>query len=288
MRIGVTFPQTEFGNDPGAIREYARAVEGLGFRHFLVYDHVLGADTTGRPGWTGPYTSETPFHEVFVLLAYVAAVTERLELVTGVLILPQRQTALVAKQAAEVDVLTGGRFRLGIGVGWNAVEYEALNEDFRTRGRRCEEQMAVLRALWTDPVVTFDGTYHRLTAVGLNPLPTQRPIPIWLGGDSEIAIERCGRLADGWIPHGRPDGELAARIARVHAHAAAAGRPPGTVGIEGRLSINEVPEDEWATEVERWRGLGVSHLGLNTMGAGLPTPEAHIAAIKRFAEAVGL
>ena len=282
MRIGVIFPQLEIGADPGAIRAYAQAARDLGYRHLLAYDHVLGADPTNRPGWTR-YTHTAQFHEPFVLFGFLAAAAPGLELVTGVIILPQRQTALVAKQAAEVDVLTGGRFRLGVGVGWNEVEYEALNEDFRTRGRRSEEQIALLRALWTEPVVTFEGRYHRVREAGLNPLPVQRPIPIWLGGDSEIAAERAGRLADGWIPHGRPDADLAARIARVHAHAA--GRPPDAVGIEGRLSINEVPEAEWPAEVRRWRDLGVTHLGLNTMGAGLPTPEAHVDAIRRFADA---
>ena len=285
MRIGVIFPQTEFGTDPGAIRAYAEAARDLGYRHVLAYDHVLGADPTNRSGWRG-YTHAEQFHEPLVLFGFMAAAAPGLEFATGVIILPQRQTALVAKQAAEVDVLSGGRFRLGVGVGWNPVEYEALNEDFRTRGRRQEEQIAVLRRLWTEPVVTFTGAYHRITAAGLNPLPVQRPIPIWLGGDSDIAMERAGRLADGWLPHGRPNDVLAARIARVHSHAAAVGRMPASVGIEGRLSVNEVPEAEWADEVDRWRRLGVTHLGLNTMGAGLQTPEAHIEAIRRFAEAI--
>ena len=161
------------------------------------------------------------------------------------IILPQRQTALVAKQAAEVDVLAGGQFRLGVGVGWNAVEYEALNEDFRNRGRRCEEQIALMRALWTEPVVSFAGQFHRVTEAGLNPMPLQRPIPVWIGGDSAVAEERAGRLGDGWMPHGRATPELGERIARVRAHAAANGRPPDAVGIEARLSISEVPEAEW-------------------------------------------
>src|SRR5215470_7812153 len=179
MQIGVTFPQTEIGADPVAIRDYAQAAEGAGYGHLAVFDHVLGADPTNRPGWQ-KYTSQHMFHEPFVLFGYLAALT-KLELVTDVIILPQRQTALVAKQAAEVDVLTGGRLRLGVGLGWNYVEYDALGEDFKTRGRRCDEQIAVLRALWRDPVVTFSGPYHTIDAAGLNPLPLQRPIPIWLG-----------------------------------------------------------------------------------------------------------
>lgn len=177
MRIGVTFPQIEFGNDTGALKEYIATVEGLGYTHLLAYDHVLSADTTNRPGWTGSYALKDPFHEVFVFFGYVAALTQRLELVTGVLILPQRQTALVAKQAAEVDVLSNGRFRLGIGVGWNEVEYEGLGESFAQRGVRSEEQMQLLRALWTNRSLTFDGTWDQVVEAGLNPLPVQQPIP---------------------------------------------------------------------------------------------------------------
>jgi probable F420-dependent oxidoreductase len=189
MHIGVVFPQTEIGNDPGAIREYAQAVEDLGYHHLLVYDHVLGASPVNRPGWRG-YTSETPFHEPFVLFSYLAGLTQQLELVTGVLILPQRQTALVAKQAAEVDVLSGGRLRLGIGLGWNQVEFEALNEHFRTRGARIEEQVDVLRALWTQPVVTVHGRWHQIEEAGINPLPIQRPLSVWFGGHADPILTR--------------------------------------------------------------------------------------------------
>ncbi|GCE23978.1 hypothetical protein KDK_77780 [Dictyobacter kobayashii] len=200
MQIGVTFPQTEIGADPQVIRDYAQAVEGMGYQHVLIYDHVLGADPTHRPGWTG-YTHTEMFHEPFVLFGYLAALTQ-LELVTGVIILPQRQTALVAKQAAEVDVLSGGKFRLGIGVGWNPVEYEALGTDFSTRGRVVEEQIELLRQLWSKEVVTFKGRYHTVTEAGLSPLPVHRSIPVWIGGSSDSALRRAARIADGWFPLG--------------------------------------------------------------------------------------
>ena len=286
MRIGVIFPQLEIGNDPGVIRAYAEAAQDLGYCHLLAYDHVLGADSTNRPGWCG-YTVAAPFHEPFVLFGYLAAVAPRLELVTGVIILPQRQTALVAKQAAEIDVLTEGKLRLGVGIGWNPVEYEALNEDFRTRGRRVEEQIAVLRALWTAPVVNFSGAAHRIPAAGINPLPVQRPIPVWIGGEAEPVLERTGRLGDGWFPHGRPDDALATRIARVREYAEVAGRSPEAVGIEGRFNLKDVPEPDWGAEIDRWRALGVTHLGLNTMDAGPASPAANTEAIGRFIPVVG-
>ncbi len=281
MRIGVVFPQVEIGNDPAAMREYAQAAEALGYRHLLVYDHVLGASRATRPDWRGPYTSETPFHEPFVLFGFLAACTQQLELVTGVLILPQRQTALVAKQAAEVDVLSGGRLRLGIGVGWNAVEYEGLNEDFRTRGVRSEEQIAVLRALWNDPVVTYRGRWHTIDAAGINPQPVQRPIPIWIGGEADIVIQRIARMADGWFPQLPPDDTARVQVERLRAATVAAGRAAEEVGIEARLSIKNQPEAAWLEYATAWRALGATHLCINTMGAGLPTPAAHIAVLER-------
>ena len=214
MRLGVVFPQTEIGPDPGAVRAFAQAAEELGYDHLLAYDHVLGADTTNRPDWPGPYRAEHEFHEIFVLFGYLAAVAPGLELVTGVLVLPQRQTALVAKQAAEIDLLTGGRFRLGVGLGWNFVEFEALGEDFANRGRRSEEQIEVLRRLWTEPVVDFEGSWHRIPAAGINPLPVQRPIPVWIGGSAEAAIRRTARLADGFFPQRPLEGGWPATMER--------------------------------------------------------------------------
>ena len=284
MKLGVTFPQLEIGSDPAVIRRYAEAAERAGYDYLLTYDHVLGAETTHRPGWTG-YTYKDAFHEPFVLFGYLAAVAPTLELVTGVIILPQRQAALVAKQAAEVDLLTGGKLRLGIGVGWNPVEFEALGEDFSTRGRRVEEQIALMRALWTDPVITFGGNEHRITEAGLNPMPIQRPIPVWIGGMSDAAIERTARIADGWFPLGRAEIRRE-HVAKLHAALDRAGRSHDEVGIDARISINDVPEDRWLEEQEAWRELGATHLAVNTMGVGL-SPEGHIEMIQRFMEMVG-
>ncbi len=290
MRIGAIFPQTEIGNDPIAIRDYAQAVEAMGYKHILVYDHVLGASAATRPGAWLPYTSETPFHEPFVLFGYLAGLTRQIELVTGVIILPQRQTVLVAKQTAEVDVLTGGRLRLGIGIGWNSVEYEGLNENFHNRGARSEEQIAVLRALWTEPVITFQGRWHHIDAAGINPLPIQRPIPIWFGGSpTEKIFRRIARLGDGWLPQ-YPDprkDEPRQAIEQLRAAVQEAGRPPEAVGIEARLSISGASRDLWATYADGWRKLGATHLGINTMGAGLTSPQAHIDALRQVKETIG-
>jgi probable F420-dependent oxidoreductase len=288
MHIGVVFPQTEIGNDPIAIRDYAQAAEELGYRHLLIYDHVLGASTASRPDWRGAYTSDTLFHEPFVLFGYLAGLTRRLELVTGVIILPQRQTALVAKQAAEIDVLSGGRLRLGVGIGWNAVEYQALGENFHNRGARMEEQIAVLRALWTQPVATFNGRWHQIEAAGIKPLPVQRPIPIWIGATADAAIERAGRIGDGWMPQRGPDDLARAQLERLRQAAAAAGRSPEAVGVEARLNIGQSPAAEWARYAEGWRNLGATHLCVNTMGAGLHSPQEHIDALRRAKDVLGV
>lgn len=288
MRIGVVFPQTEIGDDPIAIRDYAQAAEALGYQHLLIYDHVLGASTANRPDWRGPYTSDTLFHEPFVLFGYLAGLTQRLELVTGVIVLPQRQTALVAKQAAEIDVLSGGRLRLGVGIGWNEVEYQALGEDFHNRGARMEEQIDVLRALWTQPIVSFQGRWHTIEAAGIKPMPIQRPIPIWVGATADAGIERAGRISDGWFPQRGPDDQSRAMLDRLRQAAAAAGRAPDAVGVEARLSIGQVAEAEWARYAEGWRGLGATHLCVNTMGAGLHSPQDHIDALRRVKDALGV
>jgi probable F420-dependent oxidoreductase len=291
MKLGVVFPQTEIGSDPAAIRDYAQAAEGAGYNHLLVFDHVLGALPERFEGVNvgfrrPPYTNESRFHEPFVLFGYLAAITQRLELVTGILILPQRQTALVAKQAAAVDVLTGGRLRLGVGIGWNFVEYEALNEDFHSRGRRVSEQIAVMRRLWTEPLVTFKGKWHTIDRVGINPLPVQRPIPVWMGGMSEPVIKRTARLADGWFPQFQPSDESRATLERLRSYAREAGRDPSTIGIEGRMSVAAVPEGEWARRADEWRSLGATHLSVNTMGAGYTSPQQHIDAVLRWKRAV--
>lgn len=287
MRIGVVFPQTEISADPRVVRAYAEAAEGSGFRSLMVYDHVLGASTETRPDWRGPYAHTSLFHEPFVLFGFMAGFTSALELVTGVIILPQRQTALVAKQAAEVDVLTGGRLRLGIGVGWNPVEYVGLNERFDNRGRRFEEQIEVLRRLWTEPVVDFEGRYHRIESAGILPLPVQQPIPLWIGGYADTVLERTGRLADGWFPGTQPGDELERSLEKIREAAVAAGRNPNDIGIEGRITLKVGDEDGWVAQTEAWRATGATHMSINTMGQGR-TPDEHIATIQRYAELLGI
>jgi len=278
MRVGAVFPQTEIGNDPGDIRRWAAAVEALDFDHIMAYDHVLGAGTDGRPDWRG-YTSEDPFHEVFVLFGYLAGITRRVELATGVLVLPQRQTALVAKQAAEVDVLSGGRLRLGVGVGWNEVEYGALGESFRDRGARSEEQIGLLRELWSTPVITHSGRWHQVDRAGINPRPAAGLIPVWLGGGSDQTLRRVARMGDGWLPTGDP-GPAAGALARLRDYLRQAGRQPGDVGIEPRLTLASVPPAGWAGYAARWRDLGATHLTISTMGAGHATVSDHLSALR--------
>jgi probable F420-dependent oxidoreductase len=287
MRVGVVFPQTEIGADAGAVRAYAQQVAGLGFAHLLAYDHVLGADPAVHAPWHGPYDVHTTFHEPMVLYGYLAALTS-LELVTGIVILPQRQTALAAKQAAEVDLLTGGRFRFGVGLGWNAVEYEALGKDFASRGRRIEEQVTLLRRLWTEQTVTFSGEFEQVTGAGLAPLPVQRPIPVWFGGQSPRAYARIGRLADGWFPMVAPGPKLDEARAAVGAAAAAAGRDPAALGMEGRVSWTHGGLPVLMDHLDRWRTAGATHVSVNTMGAGLGTVDGHLAVLTRVATELGL
>jgi probable F420-dependent oxidoreductase len=287
VRIGVVFPQTELGGDVGAARAYGQGVEALGYRHLLAYDHVLGADPEAHAPWRGPYTVATTFHEPFVMFGYLAGATT-LELVTGIIILPQRQTALVAKQAAEVDLLTGGRFRLGVGLGWNAVEYEALGQRFDQRGRRLSEQIGLLRRLWTEEVVTHEGEFDTVTAAGLAPLPVQRPIPVWIGGSSDAAYRRIGRLADGWFPQVAPGPDLDHARAVVAEAADAAGRDPATLGLEGRVTWNPEDPARFARQVGKWRDAGASHLAINTMSTGQAGVDAHLAVLARAAELIGV
>ena len=282
MRFGVVFPQTEIGADPMAIRDFAQAAEELGYQHILAYDHVIGANPAGRPGWRPPYTHRDAFHEPFVLFSYLAGLTQKIELVTGVIILPQRQTVLVAKQAAALDVLSSGRLRLGIGIGWNPVEYEALGENFKNRGRRSEEQVDVMRKLWTQELVTFEGNWHKITDAGLNPLPIQRPIPIWFGGSDDRALRRLARLGDGWFPLLEPDDRCRAAIEKIHSYAREAGRDPGHIGIEGRITFGQGSAETWIKDIAAWRELGATHLTVNTMKSALKTPADHIDAIRRF------
>ncbi len=285
VQIGVTFPQTELGGDPGALRAYATGVESLGFRHLLAYDHVVGADPAVYEGWSGPYDVDTTFHEPLVAFGFLAGITT-LELVTGIIILPQRQTALVAKQAAEVDLLTGGRFRLGVGVGWNAMEYDALGKSFGDRGKRQEEQVMLLRALWTERTVTFDGIYEQVKGAGLAPLPVQRPIPVWFGGSSTAAFRRVGRLADGWFPLMPPGPGLDEARAVIAESAASVGRDPAAIGMEGRVDWGDGGLDAAAGSIAEWRAAGATHVSINTMRAGLATVDDHLSVLSQVADAV--
>jgi len=287
MRIGVVFPQTEIGGDVGAVRAYAQRVEELGFDHLLAYDHVVGADPAVHEGWSGPYNVNTTFHEPLVLFGYLAAITA-LELVTGIIILPQRQTVLAAKQAAEVDLLSNGRLRFGVGLGWNRVEYEALGKDFSNRGRRLDEQVELMRRLWTEPSLSYDGEYERVTGAGLAPLPVQRPIPIWFGAASPRAYARAGRLADGWFPQVPPGPLLDEARSMVEAGAESAGRDVASLGMEGRVSWGDGGIERLVDHVERWRNAGASHLSVNTMGAGLASVDEHLVALETTASALGL
>ncbi|MBK5223680.1 MAG: LLM class F420-dependent oxidoreductase [Acidimicrobiia bacterium] len=285
MQIGAVFPQLEVGPDVAAVRAYAIAVEEMGYRHLAVYDHVVGADPAVHKGWAGPYDLHSTFQEPFVMFGYVAAITS-LELVTSIVILPQRQTVLVAKQAAQVDLMSDGRFRLGVGVGWNAVEYEALGQDFTTRGRREEEQIGLLRRLWTEESVTFDGEFDTITGAGIAPLPVQRPIPIWLGGSSDAVYRRIGRLADGWFPQVPPGPRLDSALATIAASATDAGRDPAAISMEGRAAWGPGGLDTLLDHAGRWRDVGATHLSVNTMGAGFTQLDDHIDALAQAAAAL--
>lgn len=272
MKIGVVFPQTEIGADPEMVAKFATTAETLGYDHLLAYDHVLGANTASRPDWQGPYTTESMFQEPLVLFSYLAGLTKTIELVSAVIILPQRQTALVAKQAACVDVLSRGRLRLGVGTGWNDVEYEALGANFHDRGRRSEEQIDLLRRLWRDEAISFEGDHHKITDAGLNPLPPNRSIPIWLGGMAPQVIERAGRLADGWFPFVNKN--LTEQITQMRESAKRADRDPDSIGIECIIA-----SDTDADRVKGLQDMGVTHVAMVTMNQKLAGPTAHIDAI---------
>ncbi len=288
MKFGVVFPQTEFGNGPVAIRDYAQAAESLGYSHILAYDHVLGAGPERSKSLKGPYTHEDPFYEPFLLFSYMAAVTNQIEFTTGILILPQRETVLVAKQAATLDVLCQGRQRLGLGIGWNWVEYEALNQNFRTRGRRIEEQVKVLRQLWTQPLVDFDGEWHHIPNAGINPLPIQRPIPLWFGGHVDAVLRRVAEMGDGWMPTYQKAADARPSLDKISANLATVGRDWEDVGIEARIWYGDGNADRWISFIDDWRASGATHMSLNTMRCGFNTPAEHLKAIQRFADMSGL
>ena len=286
MKLTAFFPTRDIGNDPAKIRDWAQAAEALGYVRIEVPDHVHGAGTASRPDWKPTYAYTDPFHETFVTLGFLAACTRSIGLASGVLIVPQRQTALVAKQAAEVDVLSGGRLRLSIGVGWNPVEYEALGTDWHTRGRRQAEQVGLLRRLWTEELVTIEGRWDRIEEAGLNPLPVQRPIPIWFGGHAEPVLQRCARMGDGWIPVRVTPEKAAPMIERLRNYARQYGRDPAEIGIESWIVVGQDGPDEWAARAKAWKDLDATHLSVNTMNSGLQGIDAHIDRMRRFREAM--
>jgi len=278
MELGVVLPQTEIGPDPADLIRFVETAEAHGFRHVVVYDHVVGADRATRPDWPGPYDLHSSFHEPFVLYGFLAAHTQ-MELVTGVIILPQRQAVLVAKQAAEVDVLTGGKFRLGVGIGWNAVEYEALGLDFHDRAARYEEQIEVLRLLWTQESVTFEGRYHHIDHAGLLPRPVQQPIPLWMGGGlAPATLDRIGRLADGWICNMPPNPRLEEALDVVRAAADKAGRPAGAIALHGIAQPRDAddPIAVLRRQVAKWEAIGATHVSVSGLYGGR-SPSEHAA-----------
>jgi probable F420-dependent oxidoreductase len=286
MQIGVVYPQIELDGDPAAVRRFGRAVEDLGFDHLLAYDHVLGAVHADRtPPLTGPYTEHDPFHDPLVMFAYLAAITERIHFATGVMILPQRQTALVARQAADVDLFSGGRLRLGVGVGWSPVEYDALGQSFHTRGARQEEQIGLLRRLFTEPVVDFSGRFDRVDRAALVPKPT-RSIPIWLGGSGAAALDRAARLADGFIFIGQGIDRTIDTWTGLRERVGEHGRAVDDFGADYVVPLRDGGSDVIA-EINAWDQVGGSHLSLVTMGLGLTSVDAHIDRIAAFAHALG-
>jgi len=291
MKIGVSFPTTDIGHDSGAVREFVQAAEDLGYDHLRILDHVVGADPSRHPEVSEfYYTHNSVIREPFTLMAYIAGFTENIGLVTGIVILPQRQTVLVAKQAAEVDVLSGGRLRLGVGVGWNPVEFTALKEDFSTRGQRIEEQIEVLRLLWTKNPTEYHGKYHDIESAGINPLPIQRPIPIWMGAGApgkpvgpSVVLKRVGRIADGYFPLCEAGDTAKMLIQTVKTYAKEAGRNPDDLKIEGRIDLVGTPE-EWKTAVVEWEGMGADAISVGTTRGSFSTPGQHIEAIRTFRE----
>lgn len=288
MNVGVVFPQTEFPSDPIAIRDYGQAIEAMGFSHLVAYDHILGANPDRPGGWSGPYTYQSTFQEPLMLFSYLSGVTHELGFLSGIIILPQRQTALFAKQAANLDIYCGGRLRVGIGLGWNEVEFIGLNEDFHDRGKRIEEQVDVLRKLWSQPLVDYKGQFHTIPDAGINPLPIQRPIPIWFGGTAEAALRRIAHLGDGWLPNFRSFEAAKPALDLLENYLRAEGRDWSHFGLEPRLVYGDGNPDVWNDQIDRWQSVGATQFSINTMGCGFRTPEAHLSALEKFARSMGL
>ena len=287
MQIGVIYPQTEIDRDPAVVRAYVQGVEEMGYRFIAAYDHIIGANPASRPDWRGVYDVDDAFLEPLTLFSFIAGMTTKLSFATSVIILPQRQTVLLAKQAATLDVLSGGKLRLGVGIGWNEVEFEALGEKFHNRGLRSEEQIELMRQLWRGRSVNFEGRWHRVTDAGVNPLPVQRPIPVWLGGGAEPVIKRVARIADGWIPQFSPDASGRATFQRMREYAEEAGRNPDEIGLDGRVSARGDDVDGWAEAVSRWREIGATHVSVGTMGDQVRDVDDHLDRLRTLQEALG-
>lgn len=291
LQIGIAFPHAEIGTDPSAVRDFAQAADDLGFSHIHIYDHVLGANPGRNDGWSAEYTHETPFHEPFVLSAFMAATTRRIRFVTGVLILPQRQAVLVAKQAAELAILSGNRFALGVGTGWNRVEYEALGMDFDTRGQRMNEQVELIRALWAQPSLDFKGEFHRVEGAGMSPRP-EAPIPIWFGGRAEVAVRRAARIGNGWFPLESPGPKLDAAMGRLKGYLREAGRQDDGFAICGYANGEPQDPERWRRQATAWSAGGATHISVRStppvLGAPRPgiTVQYHIDFLRDYARAV--
>jgi probable F420-dependent oxidoreductase len=282
VRFGAVLSQSELGPELATLRDFAQAVRDLGFEFLVTSDHVVGADPADHPELDRVFSIDTVLREPLMLGAFLAGVAPGLGYLTSVVILPQRQTVLVAKQAADLDVLSGGRLRLGVGIGWNPIEFVALGMPFTNRARRFEEQIELMRRLWTNRLVNFDGAFHAVPTAGINPRPMQQPIPIWIGAGSEGAVKRATRIADGYLPLRPLEGGWQATMDRVHAWLAEAGRDPATFGLEGRLDASRGTPDDWRQTVDMWRRFGASHLSVTTSGVG--EADAHIARLRQVRE----
>jgi probable F420-dependent oxidoreductase len=285
LQFGAVLPHHEIGTDPGAIAAYLRGLEELGVVNLLAYDHVLGADPDRPGGWRGPYDKDVAFHEPLTFFAWAAGIAPALELVSAVLILPQRQAVLVAKQAAEVAILSGGRLRLGIGVGWNEVEYVGLNESFSDRGRRQAEMVELMRRLWTEDTFDFAGEFHTIDRAGINPRPPA-PVPIWFGGSAPAVLERCARLGDGFVPVGSPNDRSRELIDVIRSARASAGQSMDGFAVQAQAQYAGGTPDRWRTHAERWAGLGATHLAIATHNAGPTDADGHVLRVAQYLDAV--
>lgn len=285
MQLGAVLPHNEIGTDPADMKAYAQGVEAMGFSHILAYDHVLGADPNRPGGFKGPYDKDVAFHEPLTTFAFIAAVTDKVEMVTNVLILPQRQTALVAKQAAQVAILSNNRLRLGVGTGWNKVEYDSLGIPFTEKGPRQEEQVILLRQLWQDDVVDFSGDYHQVPQAGINPRPTSA-IPVWFGGGAPVVLKRAARLGDGWMPLGSPNDASKQMLEFLRTERENAGRSWDDFGVQAQAMYAGGTAERWAGHADKWRNLGATHLAVRTDSAGFTSVQEHLNALADYKNAV--